>query len=129
MTSFQAARYTIDRIGEPECIDIVSKIPPPRPDATTPRPVCGIIVPSPASPPPTVFVNNFPAAELTAIGTTHRPCCCGPTCQCQTHCSTLFIPPTGSKTVFIGNSPALRFTDFAICGHTITTGSIDVFFG
>ena len=43
--------------------------------------------------------------------------------------STLFIPPTGSKTVFIGNSPALRFTDFAICGHTITTGSIDVFFG
>ena len=128
MTSFQASRYTVDRIGEPECIDIVSKIPPPRPDDTTPRPICGFIVPSAGSPPSGVFINGFPAAEITAIGTTHRPCCCGPTCQCQTHCSTSF-GLGGSKTVFISNIPALRYTDPALCGHTVTTGSIDVFFG
>jgi len=76
---------------------------------------------------PDVFINSIPATLFGSPVTPHEPCCCGPGCGCQEHCASVIV--SGSSTVFINNIPSVYLGSLASCGHPVTTGSPDVFFG
>jgi uncharacterized Zn-binding protein involved in type VI secretion len=71
-----------------------------------------------------VFVNNIMIAQRGDRVTPHPPCCCGPGCGCQEHCSASLI--MASPNVFANNKNAVRQGDPATCLHPIS-GSSNVF--
>lgn len=70
----------------------------------------------------TVFCNNYPIAILGQAVNPHYPCGQpGGTPHCN---ATIII---SSKTVFINNKGVVRKGDSASCGHSVSSGSGNVF--